>query len=124
MKVWSDYSNSSKDSIFKLDEFIRNPSPPSVPLQEVMKKVGKLLFNVFNMKVGAWPNGQDIKMVYGVGILNRHWGEDETKSNIALMVEFQCFEEDPSLIRVSIRTSGNVMVAYTLYQILMFFFSE
>ena len=123
MKAWKDYSSSSKSTIFKLDEFIKNPAPVTVPLQEVMKKVGRLLVNVLGLKVAAWPNGQEIKMVYGVGLLNKKLADNEAKTNIALMVEFQCFEDDPTMLRLSIRTGGNVMVTYTLYQIIMFFFS-
>ena len=123
LKAWKDYTESSKKNIFKLDEFISNPAPVTVPLQDVMKKVGRLLATVMNLKVSAWPNGQNIKMVYGVGMLNRKWADNEQKHNIAIMVEFQCFEDDPTNLRVSIRTGGNVMVAYTLYQVIMFFFS-
>ena len=123
LKAWKDYTDSSKKTIFKLDEFIPNPAPVSVSLQDVMKKVGRLLGTVMNLKVSAWPNGQDIKMVYGVGMLNKKWADNEEKSNIAIMVEFQCFEDDPTNLRLSIRTGGDVMVAYTLYQIVMFFFS-
>ena len=123
MKAWKDYTDSGKNTIFKLDEFISNPAPVTVSLQDVMKKVGKLLSSVMNLKVSAWPSPQDIKMVYGVGMLNRKWADNEQKSNIAVMIEFQCFEDDPTNLRLSIRTGGNVMVAYTLYQIVMFFFS-
>ena len=123
MKVWKDYTSSSNDSHFKLDEFIKNPSPPSVPLQDVMKMIGKLLVSVLGLKVAAWPNPQDIKMVYGVGVLNRKFSDDEKKTNIPIMVEFQCFDSDPEMLRLSIRTGGNVVLPSTIYQILTFFFS-
>lgn len=43
------------DAFFKLDEFIKYPASSTVPLNDVMKKIGSLLTNL-NLKCIPYPN--------------------------------------------------------------------
>ena len=106
-----------QDKYFKLDEFIKNPSADN-DLNVIMKKVGSLLSNVLKMKVNAYPNMQNINIVYGTAQINRKSNEHPV---IPFIIEVECFEENAELLRLSIRSSFSPFIVHSLYQIIVFF---
>lgn len=118
MDIYSKFSLS--DGFYKLDEFIKNPAKPNVPLNEVMKKVGSLLNNIIKVKAQPYPNMNNIKVIFAAGQFERKAKND---ANVSLIIELECFEFNKEFLRLSIRSSFSPFVVQAFYQILTFFLS-
>mmetsp|Transcript_2677 Transcript_2677/g.2330 ORF Transcript_2677/g.2330 Transcript_2677/m.2330 type:complete len:86 (-) Transcript_2677:291-548(-) len=66
-ELFDNFTNADSDSHFKLDDFIKNPAPPNVPLSAVLKKIGSLLSNGMNFEVSYEPNEDNALSVNCVG---------------------------------------------------------
>ena len=111
---------STQDGYYKLDEFIKNPANPNVPLNDVMKKIGSLLNNVVKIKAVPYPNINNIKVIFGAGQIERKANNDKT---INLLIEMECYEFNKEFIRLSIRSTFSPFIVQALYQIVTFFLS-
>lgn len=50
-QIWKDISHVRPDTFQKVDLIVKNPAPPTVPLQDVLKKMANLLNNCLGLKV-------------------------------------------------------------------------
>ncbi len=115
MQIYNKFS--TNDTYFKLDEFIKNPNT-SISLNTTMKKIGSLLGGVLKMKVAAYPNMQNIQIVYATAQINRKSNDNPV---VPYVIEIECFEENPDFLRLSIRSSFNPFIVHSLYQLITFF---
>lgn len=58
-KNYKEFTQTTSNKFYQIDNFIKNPAPSNVPLIEVMKKVGGLLTHL-NFKANATPSMNDI----------------------------------------------------------------
>jgi len=63
--IYDEYSKTANPNIFKLDELIQNPSPPIVPLKDVIIKMGGLIGQGLRIHANAHPNPQHPSLVWG-----------------------------------------------------------
>ena len=115
MEVYARFTTG--DAFFKLDEFIKYPAPPHVPLNDVMRKIGSLLTNL-NFKAMPYPNLQNIRVLLASGQLER---SNQESPSIPIIVEIECYENSREYLRLSIRSGANPLIVHSVYQIIMFF---
>lgn len=113
-QMYAAYNN--KNEVFKLDEFIKNPSP-GVPLTQVMQKIGGLMGQGIGMQALAYPNPQNCKKVVA---LARYCFKGKGSNNyFPIICEIEGYEEHYEQLRFSIRTFGSPFLAQALYQVVM-----
>ena len=117
MEIYNRFTND--DAFFKIDDFVKNPAPPSVPLNDVMTKIGSLLSSL-NIKVIPYPNLQNIKALLGTALLER---QNTTIQTVPIIVEFEAYEDAPEFLRLSIRSSVNPSIVTSIYKIIIVFLS-
>ena len=120
-KYYIDYTTVNNDNYFRLDNFIKNPAPPTFPLSEVMKKVGALFTNGLNLKVTLLPSENDIRIVNGVGQYIMKGEGSQAPTNLPVMIQAEAFENDKSSIRISLRGAANRDVLKNLYQLIILY---
>lgn len=63
-KFYQDFSTTNNEAIYKLDEFIKNPAGPNVPIADVLKKIAALLNGGMNMNATPSPSPEVIKKIW------------------------------------------------------------
>lgn len=120
-EFYEEFTNSNRAPYYRIDEFIRNPAPPSVPLTEMMKKVGMLLNNGLNLKASASPDFNNIRVIWASGQYSFKPEGSTNLQTLPVIVEVEGNPKDPEYLRLSIRVAGKVEIAKSLYQIMMVF---
>ena len=69
-RTWDDITQNRPLSFQKIDTFIKNPAPSSVPHTEVLKKVANFFANSMNLKVFPPEDPQNFWSVKAVGQVN------------------------------------------------------
>jgi len=66
-RFYKDFSTTNNPNIFKLDEFIKNPAGPNVPIGDALKKIAGLLSGGFNLNAVPHPSSDVIKKIWASG---------------------------------------------------------
>lgn len=117
MEIYNRFTND--DNFFKIDDFVKNPAPSTVSMNDVMKKIGSLMSNL-NIKVIPYPSMQNIKALLGTAQLER---QNQSTPSVPVIVEVEGFEDAPEFLRLSIRSSANPSIVASLYKIITVFLS-
>ena len=118
---YKEYTMSNSDAIFKLDDFIPNPAPPNVPLSEVLKKFGQLFSGGMHLNVNTYPSPQQMKKIWATGQYFYKPEAEQKQVVLPILAEIEWYDENPRLLRFSIRCGGSPYIAYAIYQMVMLF---
>jgi AP-2 complex subunit alpha len=118
-KFWDEYTASSNPNYFRIDNFIKNPAPPNVPITDVLKKVGALLNNGLGLKANGLPDMNNLKEVYAAAQYTFKPENAANPVNLPFMVQVEGFTENTSFLRFSLRGAGSAEVIKAFYQIIM-----
>lgn len=66
-KFWTEYSQGSNATSYKLDAYLPNPAGISVSIHDLLKRAGGLLSSVLNLKVMVLPDINNITLLNAVG---------------------------------------------------------
>jgi len=117
-KYYDEYTNANNDKYYRIDDFIKNPAGPNIPLTDVMKKFGALISNGLNFKVISLPSNTNIQTLCCVGQYVFRSEGAQNNTNLPLMIQLQCFENDKSSIRLSLRGAACKDILKNLYQLI------
>mmetsp|Transcript_20300 Transcript_20300/g.19225 ORF Transcript_20300/g.19225 Transcript_20300/m.19225 type:complete len:203 (+) Transcript_20300:1729-2337(+) len=130
-KYWADITHNKPHSFQKIDVILKNPAPPNVPIQEVLKKIINFFQSSMNLKVFQPENLNDFTNVKAVGEMNfkpenqngfpTNPQEVQKPISVPIMMEAQFFEEDTSEFKLSFRSSDAKLIASPLINFLKFF---
>ena len=118
-ELFSEYTNSSNANYHKMDFLLKNPAGPSVPLPEVMKKVGALLNNGLGFKVIAVPDMQNVTEL--LASANFVFKKESEVLNYPVIVNAEAFEEHKDVLRFSLRAGGNGDILKNLEKVISFY---
>lgn len=118
---YREYTATNSNVMYKLDEFIPNPAPPSVPMSEVLKKFGQLLSGGIHLNVNVYPNAQQMKKIWATGQYFYSSDTDQKPVMLPVLVEIEWYEENPRNLRFSLRCGGSPYIIYAIYQMVTFF---
>jgi hypothetical protein len=114
---YKDYSLANQ-KFFKLDSFIKLPE--GIKAADYLKKVGSFLSTVCAFKCAAYPNPNEIKLIYGSATFPLK--EDGKLINYPILIEVEGYEnEKAGAVRVSLR-GGNGNSLVSVYQLFIAFF--
>lgn len=69
-RTWDDITHNRPTTFQKIDTLIKNPAPPQVPVQEVLKKVANFFSQSMNLKVFPPTDPTNFWSVRAVGQVN------------------------------------------------------
>jgi len=120
-QFYQEYTTAKNDKYFRLDNFIKNPAPAHVPLNEVMKKIQALFTNGLNVKANFYPDTSEIKEIYATG--NYSYKAEGTNNNVNLpiLLNVECYPENVQYLRLSLRGAATGDVIKGLYQIILLY---
>lgn len=120
-RFYQDFSTTNNPNIFKLDEFIKNPAGPNVPIGDALKKIAALLSGGFNLNAVPHPSPTVIKKIWASGQYTQQADNEAEPTLLPVLLEIEAYQEDPSKFRFSIRCGGSPYIAFALYQIAIFY---
>lgn len=114
---FDDYTTSSNDKFWRLDNFINNPAPPDVPLGPVLKKFSAM-FTSLNFQI---VEGGSPYVVSGVGQFLLKPEGSQTEVKLPTMIQIEGFDNNKQYLRLSLRGAANKDVLKNLYEVIVMF---
>ena len=121
--IWSNFS--------KVDLILKNPAPSHLSIQEVLKKMAKLLTNCMNLKVLSPDDPTQFTKIQAIGqaIVAKEDLQgypknlsDQPGYNIPIMIECEFYPfESTEEFRFSLRSNGNKKVAGPIIELFKFY---
>lgn len=120
-EFYSRYTTATDPTIFKMDEFVKNPASTDLPLSQVLKKIGSLLGGGMHLNANPYPNPQNIIRIWATGQYCYQPEGEEKPVMLPILAEIEGYEQDKGTLRLSLRCGGNPYIIYALYQLFKFY---